>query len=135
MQLPPPAGSWWLTCVSGATLAAVVVGKLDAAVRASWVTGVGETFIHISLTALPDIPCRADALIPSDLIHTFPLVEALWLFGERVEERVAVIDVDFTVHAWMRYSKDKGTIVSITVFNDGMSSMVFSYCKNVSFTN
>lgn len=95
---PPPAGSWRLTCVSGATLAAVVVGQLDAAVRASWVTGVGETFIHISLTALPDIPRGADALIPSDLIHTLALVEALWLFGERVEERVAVIDVDFTVH-------------------------------------
>lgn len=91
--------SWWLTCVSGATLAAVVVGKLDAAVGASWVAGVGETFIHISLTALTDIACGADALIPSDLIHTLPLVEALWLFGEWVEERVAVIDVDFTVHA------------------------------------
>lgn len=67
--------------------------------RASWVTGVGETFIHISFTALPDIACRTDALVPSDLIHTLPLVEALWLFGEWVEERVAVINVHFTVHA------------------------------------
>lgn len=98
-KLPAPAGSWRLTCVSGATLAAVVVGELDAAVRASWVTGVGETFIHVSLAALPDVPRGADALIPSDLIHTLPLVEALWLFGERVEERVAVVHVDFTVHA------------------------------------
>lgn len=98
VPLQQVAGSWWLTCVSGATLAAVVVGKLDAAVRASWVTGVGETFIHVSLTAFPNIPCGTDALIPSDLIHTLPLVKALWLFGERVEERVAVIDVDFTVH-------------------------------------
>lgn len=87
-----------LTCISGATLAAVVVGELDAAVRASWVTGIGETFIHVSLTALPDIPRRADALIPSDLIHALPLVEALRLFSERVVERVAVVDVDFTVH-------------------------------------
>lgn len=98
MQLAAPAGSRSLTCISGATLAAVVVGKLDAAVRASWVAGVGETFIHVSLTALPDVPRGADALIPSDLIHTRPLVEALRLFGERVVERVAVVDVDFTVH-------------------------------------
>lgn len=87
-----------LTCVPGATLAAVVVGKLDAAVCASRVTGVGEAFIYVSLTTLPDIPRGADALIPSDLIHTLALVETLWFFGDRVKERVTVIDVDFTVH-------------------------------------
>lgn len=88
----------WLTCISGATLAAVVVGKLGAAVCASWVAGVGETLIHVPLTALPDVPRGADALIPSDLIHTLALVEALGLFGERVVERVAVVHVDLTVH-------------------------------------
>lgn len=65
---------------------------------ASWVAGVGETFIYVSLAALADIPRGADALIPSDLIHTLPFVEALWLFGDLVEERVAVIHVDLTVH-------------------------------------
>lgn len=65
---------------------------------APWVAGVGETFVHVSLTALPDVTRGADALIPADLIHALPFVEALWLFGDRVEERVAVVDVDFTVH-------------------------------------
>lgn len=96
VTLPPMDREF--TCVSGATLAAVVVGKLDAVVCASWVAGVGQTFIYVSLTALADVPRGADALIPSDLIHTLPFVEALWLFGDLVEERVAVIDVDLTVH-------------------------------------
>lgn len=65
---------------------------------ASWVTGVGEALVHVSLTALPNIPRGAVALIPSDLIHTLAFVEALWLFGDWVKEGVAVIDVDFTVH-------------------------------------
>lgn len=65
---------------------------------ASGVTGIGEALIYVPLATLPDVPRGADALIPSDLIHTLAFVETLWFFGDRVKERVTVIDVDFTVH-------------------------------------
>lgn len=87
-----------ITCVSGATLAAVVVGELDAAVRAPRVTGVGEALVDVSLAALPYVSCRADAVVASDSIHALPFVETLGLFGDWVGERVAVIDVYLTVH-------------------------------------
>lgn len=87
------------TCVSGATLAAVVVGELDAAVRAPRVTGVGQTLVDVSLAALPYVSRGADAVVASDPIHTPAFVEALWLSGDRVGERVAVVDINLTVHA------------------------------------
>lgn len=93
-----PSADGLLTCVSRATLAAVVVGELDAAVRAPRVTGVGKTLIDISLTALPDVSRGADAVVASDSIHTLPFVETLGLFGDWVGERVAVVDVDLAVH-------------------------------------
>lgn len=86
------------TRVSGATLAAVVVGELDAAVRSTRVTGVRQTLVHISLTALPHVSWRADAVVASDSIHTLAFVEALWLFGDRVSEGVAVVHIDLTVN-------------------------------------
>lgn len=94
----PPQPDQLFTCVSSATLAAVVVGELDAAVRAPRVTWVGETLIDVSLAALPHISCRADAVVASDSIHALPFVETLGLFSDRVGERVAVVNVDFTVH-------------------------------------
>ena len=87
------------TCVAGATLAAVVVGELDAAVRAPRVTGVGQALVDVPLAALPYVARGAGAVVASDPIHALALVEALWLFGDRVGERVAVVDVNLTVHA------------------------------------
>lgn len=88
-----------LTCVSGATLAAVVVGELNAALRAPRVTGVGQTLVDIPLASLPHITSRADAGVASHSIHTPAVVEALRLFGDGVSGRVTVIDVDLTVDA------------------------------------
>lgn len=87
------------TCVSGATLAAVVVGELDAAVCASRVAGVGETLVDVPLAALPHVACGADAVVAAHAIHTLPFVEALGLFGDGIHERVAVVDVDLAVNA------------------------------------
>lgn len=86
------------TCEPGATLAAVVVGELAAAVRALRVTGVGETLINVSLAALTHVSRRADAVVASNSIHALPIVETLGLIGDWVGERVAVIDVDLTMH-------------------------------------
>lgn len=86
------------TCVSSATLAAVVIGQLDAAVGASRVTGVRQTLIDVSFTALPNVSRRADAVVPSDSVHTLSFVEALGLFGHKIDKWVAVIDVDLTVN-------------------------------------
>lgn len=106
-----------LTCVSCATLAAVVVGELDAAVRAPRVTGVGQTLIDISLAALPHVPCGADAVVASDSIHTLAFIETLGLFGDRVGEGVAVVDVDLTVHTLG--SPGTGAFVGIDQVNAG----------------
>lgn len=86
------------TCVSGAAVAAVAVGELDAAVRPPRVTGVGETLVDVSLAALPYVPRRADAVVAPHSIHTLALVETLGLVGDRVGEWVAVVHVDLTVH-------------------------------------
>lgn len=87
-----------ITCVSGAALAAVVVGELDAAVRAPRVTRVGQALVDVSLATLPDISRRTDAVVASHSIHALPLVKALGLVGDGVGEGVAVVNVDFTVH-------------------------------------
>lgn len=86
------------TCISSATFAAVVVGQLDAAVCALWVTGVGKTLVHISFTALPNISRGAYAVVASNSIHTLSFVEALGLFGYMVDKWVAVVNVDLTVN-------------------------------------
>lgn len=106
-----------LTCVSSATLAAVVVGELDAAVRAPRVTWVGQALIDVSLAALPHISCRAGAVVASHSIHTRPFVETLGLFGDWVDERVAVVDVDLTVHTLG--SPGTGAFVGIDQVNAG----------------
>ena len=66
--------------------------------RAPRVTRVGQTLVDVSLAALPDVSCGADAVVASDSIHALPFVETLWLVGDWVGERVAVIDVDLAVH-------------------------------------
>lgn len=106
-----------LTCVSSTTLAAVVVGELDAAVRAPRVTGVGQTLIDVSLAALPYVSCRADAVVPANSIHTCPFVETLWLFGDWVHEGVAVINIDLAVHTLG--SPGAGAFVGIDQVNAG----------------
>lgn len=93
----PPS---FFTCVSGATLAAVVVGELDAAVRAPRVTGVGQTLVDVSFAALSYEPRGAGAVVAPHSVHTLAFVEALGLIGDRVGERVAVVDVNLTVNAW-----------------------------------
>lgn len=104
-------------CVSGATLAAVVVGQLDAAVCASWVTGVGQTLVDISFTALPDISRRAYAVVASNSIHTFSFVKALGLFGNKVDKWVAVVNVDLTMDTLG--SPGTGAFVGIDQVNAG----------------
>lgn len=106
-----------LTCVSGATLAAVVVGELDAAVRPPRITGVGQALVDVSLAALPHVSCRADAVIASDSIHTLALVETLWLLGDGVGGRVAVVDIDLAVHTLG--SPGTGAFVGIDQVNAG----------------
>lgn len=105
------------TCVSGVTLAVVVVGELDAAVGAPRVTGVGETFIDVPLAALAHVPRGADAVVASDSIHALSFVETFGLFSDWVGERVAVVNVDFTVHTWGKYGRGRGT--SVRKFRDG----------------
>lgn len=86
------------TCVSSAALAAVIVGELDAAVGATWVTGVRQALIDISFTALSHIARWALAVVTANTVHTASLVKALGLLGHRVSKRCAVINVDFTVN-------------------------------------
>lgn len=87
-----------LACVSCATLAAVVVCELDAAVRATGVTRVGQAFIDVTLTALPHISSQADAVVPAHTVHTAALVKAFGLMGDGVSEGCAVVNVDLAVH-------------------------------------
>lgn len=87
-----------LTCVSCATLAAVVVRELDAAVCATGVTRVGQAFIDITLTAFPHISGWADAVVPSHTVHTAALAKAFGLLGDGVGEGCAVVNVDLAVH-------------------------------------
>lgn len=67
--------------------------------RAVRVAGVGEALVDVSLAALPHIASGADALVAADAVHALALVEALGLVGDGVGEGVAVVHVDFTVHA------------------------------------
>lgn len=66
--------------------------------RAPRVAGVGQALVDVSLAALPDVPQGAGAVVAPDAVHTLALVEALWLVGDRVGERVAVVQVDLAVH-------------------------------------
>lgn len=77
----------------------VVVGELDAAVRSVRVTGAGEALVDVSLATLPHVASGADAVVASDAVHAPALVEALGLVGGGVGGGVAVVDVDFAVHA------------------------------------
>lgn len=86
------------TCVSCATLAAVVVCELDAAVRATGVTRVGQAFVDVTLTAFPHVSSQADAMVPTHTVHTAALVKAFGLMGDGVGEGCAVVNVDLAVH-------------------------------------
>lgn len=86
------------TCVSCATLAAVVVCELDAAVRATGVTRVGQAFIDVTLTAFPHVSGQADAVVPTHTVHAAALVKAFGLVGDGVGEGCAVVNVDLAVH-------------------------------------
>lgn len=88
-----------VTCVSGAALALVVVGELDAAVRAVRVARVGEALVDITLTTLAHVAGGADAVVATDAVHALAMVEALGFVGDGVGGGVAVVDVDFAVHA------------------------------------
>lgn len=87
-----------LTCEAGATLAAVAVAELVAAVRAARVAGVGQTLVDDALAALAHEAGRAGAVVAAHPVHTLAVVETLGLFGDGVGERVAVVHVDLTVH-------------------------------------
>lgn len=105
------------TCISSAALAAVVVGQLDAAMCTSWVTGIGQTLVDISFTALPNITRGAYAVVASNSIYTFSFVEALRLFGHKVDKWVAVINVDLTMNTLG--SPGTGAFVGIDQVNAG----------------
>lgn len=104
-------------CVAGATLAAVVVGELDAAVGASRVAGVGQALVNVPFTSLPDVTRGAQAVVAPHSVHALSLVEALGLFGHEVDERVAVVDVDLAVNALG--SPGTGAFVGIDQVNAG----------------
>lgn len=86
-----------LTCVARATFAAVAVGELYAVVRTPGVTGVRQALIDVSFTALANVARRTHALVASDAVDTFSVVEALGLMGGRVIKGVAIIQIDLTV--------------------------------------
>lgn len=68
--------------------------------RAPRVTRVGQTLVDVALAALAHVARRADAVVAAHAVHALPFVEALGLLGDRVGERVAVVDVDLAVHTW-----------------------------------
>lgn len=105
------------TCVPSATLAAIVVGQLDAAVRPSGVTGVGQALVDVSFTSLPNVARGTYAVVSSNSINTFSFVEALGLFGHKVDEWVAVVNVDFAVNTLG--SPGTGAFVGIDQVNAG----------------
>lgn len=105
------------TCVSSTALAAVVVGQLYAAVRASWVTRVGQALVDISFTALPNISRGAYTVVASNSIYALSFVEAFGLFGNKVNKWVAVINVDLTVNTLS--SPGTGAFVGIDQVNAG----------------
>lgn len=76
----------------------VVVGELDAVVRAMQVAGVGEALVDVSLATLAHVAGWADAVVAPDAVHALALVEALGFVGDGVGGGVAVIYVDFAVH-------------------------------------
>lgn len=79
-------------------LAVEIINTLHAVLGATWVTGVGETLIDITLTPLPDEAWRAGAAVATHLVHTGAIVEALGASGGRVKVGMAVINVDLTVY-------------------------------------
>lgn len=103
------------TCVSSAALAAVIVGELDAAVRATWVTGVRQALIDVSFTALSHVARRTLAVVATNTVHTASLIKALWLLGQRVSKRCAVINVVFTVNTWNIMQKGLGFIRHVLI--------------------
>lgn len=74
--------------------------------RAARVAGVGQTLVDVSFAALAHVPRRADAVVAAHTVHALAFVEALWLFGDRVGEGVAVVDVYLTVNAWGQGKRD-----------------------------
>lgn len=77
----------------------VVVGELYAAVRAMRVAGVGETLVDVSLATLAHVASEADAVVATDAVHALAMIEALGFVCDGVGGGVAVVDVDFAVHA------------------------------------
>lgn len=87
------------TCISGAAFTAVAVGELNAVVRPPGITRVRQTLVDVAFTPLADVARRTHALIASYAVHTFAVVEAFGLVGQRVAGRGAVIQVDLTMYA------------------------------------
>lgn len=115
------------TCVSGATLAPVVVGELDAAVRAPRVAGVGETLVDVPLASLPHVSCRADAVVAAHPVHTPAAVEALWLLGDGVGGRGAVVLVDLAVHTLTGERRSKRGFTHFTEVKNDMHHAYFVF--------
>lgn len=88
-----------LSCISRSAFTTVAVGKLDAVVRPSGVTRVGQAFIDVALTAFANVTRWAQTLVASDAIYTLSIVEAFGLIRKWVAGRVAVIQINFTVDA------------------------------------
>lgn len=108
-----------LTCISSATFTAVAIGELNAVIRASWVTWIRQTLVDIPLTALAYVAWWADALVSSYAVHTPAVVEALWLVGQGVSGRGAVVQIDLTVHALR--SSGAGALVRVDEVDAGAS--------------
>lgn len=65
-------------------LAVEVIDTLHAVLGATWVTGVGETLVDITLTSLPDEAWWAGAGIATHLVHAGAIIEAFGASGSRV---------------------------------------------------
>lgn len=63
------------------------------------ITGVRETFVDITFTALSNKARRAVTTVASDLVNTLAIIETFWSPGKGVNEWGAVIHVDLTVHS------------------------------------
>lgn len=98
---------------------AVIIHKLHAVLGSTGVTRVGKAFIHIPLTALPNKARQTVAVVSANTVYTLAPIEALGLLVGSLIQRVAVIDINFTVNALG--ASRTGAFVGVDKVNAGSS--------------
>lgn len=108
------------TCVTSAAFTSVAVGELNAVVGPSGVTGVRQTLVDVSLAAFTYVAGQAHALVTSDAVQAFAIVEALGLVCQWVSEGGAIIQINLTVDTFNNAGRE-------TIFESLMPSMFANY--------